>query len=313
MGKIAFLFPGQGAQYTGMGKDFYEKEKTAAKVFDTASKATGLDLPALCFEENGDLNQTQYTQIAMLTDELAILSVLKEHGIRPAVTAGLSLGEYGAIVASGIMRMEDAFRVVRERGIYMQEAVPVGGAMAAVLGMAADVVEKVCEETEGTVSVANYNCPGQLVISGEAAAVEKAGAALKELGAKRVVPLKVSGPFHSKMLIPAGEKLERVLEDVELSDFTIPYVSNLMGDYVRDTKEIKFLLKMQISSPVKWQQSVEKMIAQGVDTFVEIGPGRTLSGFMKKINKEVKVLNIDKYEDLAKALDGLKGEVAADA
>lgn len=313
MGKIAFLFPGQGAQYTGMGKDFYEKEKTAAKVFDTASKATGLDLPALCFEENGDLNQTQYTQIAMLTDELAILSVLKEHGIRPAVTAGLSLGEYGAIVASGIMRMEDAFRVVRERGIYMQEAVPVGGAMAAVLGMAADVVEKVCEETEGTVSVANYNCPGQLVISGEAAAVEKAGAALKELGAKRVVPLKVSGPFHSKMLIPAGEKLERVLEDVELSDFTIPYVSNLMGDYVRDTKEIKFLLKMQISSPVKWQQSVERMIEEGVDTFVEIGPGRTLSGFMKKINKEVKVLNIDKYEDLAKALDGLKGEVAADA
>ncbi len=313
MGKIAFLFPGQGAQYTGMGKEFYEKEKTAAGVFDTASKVTGLNLPALCFEENGDLNQTQYTQIAMLTDELAILSVLKEHGIRPAVTAGLSLGEYGAIVASGIMRMEDAFRVVRERGIYMQEAVPVGGAMSAVLGLAADVVERVCEETEGTVTVANYNCPGQLVISGEAAAVEKAGAALKELGAKRVVPLKVSGPFHSKMLIPAGEKLERVLEDVELSDFTIPYVSNLMGDYVRDTKEIKFLLKMQISSPVKWQQSVEKMIEEGVDTFVEIGPGRTLCGFMKKINKEVKVLNIDKYEDLEKALDELKGEVAADA
>ena len=313
MGKIAFIFPGQGAQYTGMGKEFYEKEKTAAGVFDTASKVTGLNLPALCFEENGDLNQTQYTQIAMLTDELAILSVLKEHGIRPAVTAGLSLGEYGAIVASGIMRMEDAFRVVRERGIYMQEAVPVGGAMSAVLGLAADVVERVCEETEGTVTVANYNCPGQLVISGEAAAVEKAGAALKELGAKRVVPLKVSGPFHSKMLIPAGEKLERVLEDVELSDFTIPYVSNLMGDYVRDTKEIKFLLKMQISSPVKWQQSVEKMIEEGVDTFVEIGPGRTLSGFMKKINKEVKVLNIDKYEDLEKALDELKGEVAADA
>ncbi len=313
MGKIAFLFPGQGAQYTGMGKEFYEKEKTAAGVFDTASKVTGLNLPALCFEENGDLNQTQYTQIAMLTDELAILSVLKEHGIRPAVTAGLSLGEYGAIVASGIMRMEDAFRVVRERGIYMQEAVPVGGAMSAVLGLAADVVERVCEETEGTVTVANYNCPGQLVISGEAAAVEKAGAALKELGAKRVVPLKVSGPFHSKMLIPAGEKLERVLEDVELSDFTIPYVSNLMGDYVRDTKEIKFLLKMQISSPVKWQQSVEKMIEEGVDTFVEIGPGRTLSGFMKKINKEVKVLNIDKYEDLEEALDELKGEVAADA
>ena len=313
MGKTAFVFPGQGAQYIGMGKDFYEKEAVSREVFEKASRVTGLDLPAICFEENEKLDITEYTQIAMLTVELAVLEALKERGFAPDVTAGLSLGEYGAVAAAGAMEMEEAFAIVRRRGIYMQEAVPVGGAMSAVLGLAADVVERVCEETEGTVTVANYNCPGQLVISGEAAAVEKAGAALKELGAKRVVPLKVSGPFHSKMLIPAGEKLERVLEDVELSDFTIPYVSNLMGDYVRDTKEIKFLLKMQISSPVKWQQSVEKMIEEGVDTFVEIGPGRTLSGFMKKINKEVKVLNIDKYEDLEKALDELKGEVAADA
>jgi [acyl-carrier-protein] S-malonyltransferase len=314
MGRIAFIFPGQGAQYVGMGKEFYEKEKTAARVYDTASKVTGLDLPALCFEENEDLNQTQYTQIAMLTTEVAILKVLEERGLRPDVTAGLSLGEYGAIVASGIMKPEDAFRVVRQRGIYMQEAVPVGGAMSAVLGLGSDIVEKVCEETEGTVSVANYNCPGQLVISGEAAAVEKAGAALKEQGAKRVLPLNVSGPFHSRMLIPAGEKLERVLDEVELSEFVIPYVSNLMGDFVTETKEIKFLLKMQISSPVKWQQSVERMIEEDVDTFVEIGPGRTLSGFMKKINKEVRAFNIDKYQDLEKVCAELMGkEASADA
>lgn len=310
MGRIAFIFPGQGAQYVGMGKEFYEKEKTAAKVYDLASEVTGLDLPALCFEENQELNQTQYTQIAMLTTELAILSALEERGIRPDVTAGLSLGEYGAIVASGIMSMEDAFRVIRERGIYMQEAVPVGGAMSAVLGLDSDIVEKACRETEGTVSVANYNCPGQLVISGEAAAVEKAGAALKEQGAKRVVPLNVSGPFHSPMLIPAGEKLEKVLEKVELSEFTIPYVSNLMADFVTDTKEIKFFLKMQISSPVKWQQSVERMIEEGVDTFVEIGPGKTLSGFMRKINKGVRALNIDKYEDLDKVCTELEGKEA---
>ena len=308
MGKIAFLFPGQGAQYTGMGKEFYEKEKTAAGVFDTASKVTGLNLPALCFEENGDLNQTQYTQIAMLTDELAILSVLKEHGIRPAVTAGLSLGEYGAIVASGIMRMEDALRVVRERGIYMQEAVPEGGAMAAVLGMENSLIEEVCSRTEGIVTVANYNCPGQLVISGEADAVERAGQVLKEKGAKRVIPLKVSGPFHSQMLLPAAERLGKDLEKIHLKEFTTPYVANLTADYVTTPENIREFLKKQITSAVKWQQSVERMIADGVTTFVEIGPGKTLTGFMKKINKEMTALNIDKYEDLEKA-----AEVLADA
>jgi [acyl-carrier-protein] S-malonyltransferase len=306
MGKLAFVFPGQGAQYIGMGKEFYEKEPAAKKVYDKASKVTGLDIPALCFEENDRLNITEYTQIAMLTTEIALYKVLMQQGIKPDVTAGLSLGEYAAVTASGIMSEEDAFRVIRQRGIFMQEAVPEGGGMAAVLGLDNEVVEKICRETEGNVSVANYNCPGQIVITGEQQAVADASEAMKQAGAKRVVPLNVSGPFHSSMLIPAGEKLEKVLESVELKNFKIPYVCNLMADYVTDTREIKFLLKMQISSPVKWQQSVEKMLEQGVDTFVEIGPGKTLSSFIRKINKDVKVLHVDQYEDLQKCVEELK-------
>jgi [acyl-carrier-protein] S-malonyltransferase len=306
MGKLAFVFPGQGAQYIGMGKEFYEKEPAAKKVYDKASKVTGLDIPALCFEENDRLNITEYTQIAMLTTEIALYKVLMQQGIKPDVTAGLSLGEYAAVTASGIMSEEDAFRVIRQRGIFMQEAVPEGGGMAAVLGLDNEVIEKICRETEGNVSVANYNCPGQIVITGEQQAVADASEAMKQAGAKRVVPLNVSGPFHSSMLIPAGEKLEKVLESVELKNFKIPYVCNLMADYVTDTREIKFLLKMQISSPVKWQQSVEKMLEQGVDTFVEIGPGKTLSSFIRKINKDVKVLHVDQYEDLQKCVEELK-------
>lgn len=306
MGKTAFIFPGQGAQYIGMGREFYEKEPAAKKVYDKASRATGLDIPALCFEENDKLNITEYTQIAMLATEAAIYKVIREKKLIPDVTAGLSLGEYGAILASGIMSEEDAFRVIRQRGIYMQEAVPTGGAMAAVLGLANETIEQICADTEGTVSIANYNCPGQTVITGASQAVAKASEALKEAGAKRVVPLNVSGPFHSAMLIPAGEKLEKTLAEVELKEFKIPYVCNLMADYVTSTKEIKFLLKMQISSPVKWQQSVERMLENGVDTFVEIGPGKTLSSFVRKINREVKVLNVDKYEDLQKCVEELK-------
>ncbi|MDE7444677.1 MAG: ACP S-malonyltransferase [Lachnospiraceae bacterium] len=305
MSKTAFMFPGQGAQYIGMGKDFYEKEEVAREIFDKASSITGLDMPAICFEENDKLSITEYTQIAMLTVETAILKVLEERGIHPDVTAGLSLGEYGAIVACGAMRADEAFAIVRRRGVYMQEAVPEGGAMAAVLGLSSEVIEEVCVGTQGIVSIANYNCPRQIVITGEADAVNRAGETLKEKGAKRVVPLNVSGPFHSQMLVGAGERLRKDLDKVQINDFSIPYVANLTADYVSSPENIRELLEKQISSPVRWQQSVERMLADGVDTFVEIGPGKTLSSFVKKINREVTVLNVDKYEDLAKCLEVL--------
>lgn len=305
MGKAAFIFPGQGAQYIGMGRDFYEQVPVSREMFDLASKAANLDVAALCFEENEKINITEYTQIAMLAMEAAVLKAVEEKGFKPDMAAGLSLGEYGALVAAGVMSEEDAFRVVRKRGMYMQEAVPKGGAMTAVLGLGADAIEKVCEETEGIVSIANYNCPGQIVITGQADAVNKAAQTLSEAGAKRCIPLNVSGPFHSIMLKEAGEKLGEVLEETEIHDIRLPYLANVTADYVADKEQVKPLLMQQIASPVRWQQSVERMIADGVDNFVEIGPGKTLSGFMRKINRDVKVINIEKVEDLKK-LDGIR-------
>lgn len=300
MGKLVFMFPGQGSQYVGMGKEFYDTIPACKKVYDLASEASGLDIPGLCFEENDKINITEYTQIAMLATEAAILTALKEEGITPDVTAGLSLGEYGALIASNVMDMKDAFSVVRKRGIYMQKAVPTGGAMSAVLGLDAEVIEGVCEKTEGIVSIANYNCPGQIVITGEKAAVDAAGEALKAAGAKRIVPLKVSGPFHSQMLSGAGEKLGEALKDVKIADEFIPYLANVTADYVTKASDVKPLLTKQVASSVRWQQSMERMIANGVTTFVEIGPGRTLAGFLRKISRDVKVINIASWEDQEK-------------
>lgn len=298
MSKVAFVFPGQGAQYVGMGKDFYEQIPVSRKVYTIASEVTGLDLPGLCFKENEQIDITEYTQIAMLATEAAMLAALQEKGVKADVAAGLSLGEYGAILTAGAMSLEDVFRVVRQRGILMQKAVPTGGAMCAVLGMDGEKIAKICDETEGIVSVANYNCPGQIVITGEEGAVAAAAEKLKEAGARRCIPLKVSGPFHSEMLKGAGEKLAGVLADVELKEFSMPYVTNVTADYVTDISEIKELLGRQVYSSVRWQQSVERMIADGVDTFIEIGPGRTLTGFLKKINKNVTGLHIEKVEEL---------------
>lgn len=305
MSKIAFIFPGQGAQKAGMGKDFYENSKTAAEVIDRASELLGLDMKALCFEENNLLDQTEYTQAALVTVCMAMEKVLRERGLAPDVTAGLSLGEYCAIASAGGMSTENAITTVRKRGILMQNAVPGGqGAMAAVLGLDAGKIEKVLADRSG-VMIANYNCPGQIVITGWKEDVEQAADALKEAGAKRVLPLNVSGPFHSSLLEQAGEELGKELEQVVFSDLQIPYVTNVTAEYVTDITKTKELLARQVASSVRWQQSMELLIADGVDTFVEIGPGRTLAGFLRKINREVKVYNVGTWEDVDKVVNEL--------
>lgn len=306
MSKIAFIFPGQGAQACGMGKDFYEQTETGKRIFDKATQLMGFSMPQLCFEENDRLDITEYTQAAMVTASIAMMRVLEENGIKPDVAAGLSLGEYCALAAAGVMSDEDAIWTVRQRGILMQEAVPVGeGAMAAILALDAAAIEEVTGAMEG-VWIANYNCPGQIVISGEKAAVEEACEKLKAAGAKRAVMLNVSGPFHSGMLTAAGEKLGQVLSRVELHEPRIPYVANVTAQYVKSAGEVKELLTRQVSSSVRWQQSVEAMIGDGVDTFIEIGPGKTLAGFMRKISRDVKTLNVEKLEDIGKAVEALK-------
>lgn len=301
MRKTAFIFPGQGAQYTGMGKDFYDSFEESRKVFEQADELLGFSLTKMIFEEDEKLNITEYTQVAMITTIAAMLAHINMLPIKPDVCAGLSLGEYAALMESQVLSPKDAIALVRKRGIYMQEEVPQGqGKMAAVLGMESAVVEQICSETDGIVTIANYNCPGQVVISGEAHAVDVANEALAKAGAKRIVELKVSGPFHSEMLTGAGEKLLRELNQVELQEPAIPYVANVTAEYVTKRDGIKQILARQVSSSVRWQQSVEAMIADGVEVFVEIGPGKTLSSFIKKIDRTKTVVNIDKVADLDK-------------
>ena len=305
MSKIAFIYPGQGAQKAGMGKDFYENSPLARDIYDRASECLKLDMRALCFEENDLLDQTEYTQAAMVTTCLAMTAVLNEQGAEADVTAGLSLGEYCAIAEAGAMDLLDAIRLVRVRGQLMQHTVPTGeGAMAAVLGMDADQIDAVVEPI-ANVTVANYNCPGQIVITGGTAGIEQASKALKEAGAKRVVPLNVSGPFHSPMLRSAGEKLGKELLTVQLGELKIPYVTNVTAEYVTDSSEIRELLTRQVYSPVRWEQSIRKMIAQDVDTFVEIGPGRTLTGFLRKIDRNVTVYQVNTWEDSKQIMEEL--------
>ncbi len=311
MSKTAFIYPGQGAQKAGMGADFYERSETARAIFDQAGEKLGLDMKALCFEENEKLDLTEYTQAALVTTCLAMTRVVRERGLKPDITAGLSLGEYSAIAAAGGMDDLDAVRLVRKRGILMQNTVPAGeGGMCAVMGMEASKIEEVLEEmageAAGDVTIANYNCPGQIVITGKTSAVEAAAERLKAAGAKRAMMLNVSGPFHSPLLVPAGEELAKELETVTLHPLDIPYVTNVTAEKVEDIGVTRELLTKQVSSPVRWMQSMEAMIREGVDIFVEIGPGKTLAGFMKKISRDVKVYNIAVWEDVEKVAQELQ-------
>ena len=310
MKKTAFIFPGQGAQIVGMGKDVYDNSAVAKEVFDRASEAVELDLKALCFEENTDIDITEFTQVCLLTTSVAIMEELKTRGIKADVAAGLSLGEYCALVAAGSMNYIDTAKAVRKRGIFMQEEVPAGeGGMAAILGMDAADIDKAIAEFD-KVQVANYNCPGQIVISGETEQVKQAADKLKEAGARRAVMLNVSGPFHSSLLTGAGEKLQKVLDELTIGKPQIPYVANVNASYVTEQEEIEPLLVRQVSNSVRWQQSVEAMVEDGVEVFIEIGPGKTLAGFNKKIGKaigrELLTYNVATMEDIDKVVEALQ-------
>lgn len=309
MGKLAFIFPGQGAQYVGMGKQIAQEYGSADGIFDQATEALGFDVKKMIFESDDEtLKITENTQPAILTVSIACLQPLLDKGIKPDVAAGLSLGEYSAHVAAGTISFKEAVALVKKRGKFMQEAVPVGvGTMAAILGLSNDEVKECCKlaSVEGIVEPANFNCPGQVVVAGEVKAVEKVVELCKERGAKRSMVLPVSAPFHCSMLKPAGEKLAAELEKVQLNEMSIPVVTNVTAEYITDSGKVKDLLIRQVSSPVLWEECVNAMINNGVDTFVEIGPGKVLSGFVKKINKEVKTLNVEDINSLNKTLEEL--------
>ena len=307
--KTAFIFSGQGAQYKGMGKELYENFECAKNVFDSADKALGFSIKDICFEEDDRLNKTEYTQPAILTMSIAALKVLEEKGIKADYVAGLSLGEYSAHVASGTFSFEDAVCLVRKRGRYMTEAVPEGvGAMYAILGLDRETVLEECEKGTvfGYVSPANFNAPGQIVIAGEAEAAEKTAASLKERGAKMTVKLNVSGPFHTALLKPASDKLAEELKNIEIHDMKIPVITNVTGEEVENKDDVVPILVKQVMNPVKWEDTIHYLAEKGVDTFIEVGPGKTLSGFVKRTVKGVKILNVEDLKSLEKTLAALE-------
>ena len=308
LSKVAFVFPGQGSQKVGMCKDFYDSYACAKKVFEEADDALGFSITKMCFEgPEEDLRLTKYTQPAILTCSVAALAVMREHGLECEAAGGHSLGEYSALVAADVMKLQDAVVAVHKRGEFMQEAVPVGeGAMAAVMGLTPDEIVAICQNVEAEcgeeVQAVNFNCPGQVVIAGATKAVDKASEALKAAGAKRAIPLPVSAPFHSTLMKPAAERLKEVLDKIEFRDAKFPVFSNVTAEPVVKAEEIRALLVKQAASPVKWEMSMHRMIKDGFDTFVEVGPGKVLTGFTRKIDRAMNALNVEDMASLEKTL-----------
>lgn len=311
MNKLAFVFPGQGAQAVGMGKDLFDQYDVAKRLFSEADEALGYSIKDMCFEGPADdLKLTANTQPAILTVSVIVNEILKEHGVQPDVAGGHSLGEYSALVAAGVLSFKDAVALVHKRGQYMQEAVPVGeGGMAAIIGLDDEAIAAACEKATkeaGEVQPVNFNCPGQTVIAGTTHGVEKAVEELKAAGAKKAVVLPVSAPFHSTLMKPAAEKLAAELAKVAIYDAAFPVVSNFTGELETKAEEIKANLVAQADHPVRWIACVKTMQAFGADTFVEAGPGKTLCGFNRRIDRSLKSLNVENLESLQKTLDYLK-------
>lgn len=309
--KTLFMFSGQGAQYAGMGKDLYENFAVAKDIFDRADEVLGYSIKDICFNDEEKLGETEYAQPAILTMSVAAMKVLEEQGIHADMTAGLSLGEYSAYVASGAMKFEEAVALVQKRGKFMAEAVPSGvGAMYAIIGLDTELVKEACEEAVseglGLAIPANYNAPGQVVIAGKAESVKRAAELAKEKGAKMAVQLKVSGPFHTELLLPAAEKLNTELKKMTISPMNIPVFTNVDAQIVKSEEDIVPILTRQICLPVRWEDIVNNAVENGAEAFVELGPGKTLCGFVKRIVKGVVNVNVEDSASLEKAVAKLK-------
>lgn len=309
--KIGFLFPGQGAQSLGMGKDIYEKYEIAKEIYNKVEKITGINIAKISFEGPEEkLNETKYTQLAILTESLAILEILKQNKIISESSAGLSLGEYTALINSKVLTFEEGIKLVQKRGEYMQNLLPKGDwQMAAIMGLTDEQVEDVCKKVKsGFVVPANYNCIGQIAISGEKEAIEEAEIIAKDMGAKKIRILKTAGPFHTEKLIESSNALKQELENIKINKFETKVIKNLDGDYYNETDDVKEILAKHIINPVRFSKTIQKMLEDGIDTFIEIGPGKTLSGFVKRTpsNKEIKILNINNVESLEEVIMNFK-------